>query len=354
MRWHYAAKLSPARILDEHQAPYADHADRLPSLRRATAQHCSGSWASTWTRKGQTDVRVFCVPIPIDQDRLVTSSGVRLKCRVRSWDPLPPSGKEVRMRRKLPLFVLVGVAGVLVPVLALLAQSSSTPCASACCSQASGTASKSSAPSATDAKIIDELVAILKETKSEETFIVTAMALGRMGPEAKRALPQLIRNAERLELFEDLFDANAAAGDRQVVRQVAEAIMMLAETSKDGRPTGYGYPTAPMPWGNSLYGTPSVVGGWNQPAVAPPAVAPCPTATCPVPSAPFVPGTASTPGYVPTPSASAPTLDKNGGDYGGPPTPSAPAPTPSPAVKKASSKGGKSRAPVAPPPSPPR
>ena len=222
------------------------------------------------------------------------------------------------MRRKLPLFVMVGVAGVLVPVLAVLAQSSSTTYPSGCCSQESCPASNSSAPSATDGKIIDELIVILKETKSTETFAVTAMALGRMGPEAKRALPQLIRNAERLEV---------------IVGQVAEAIVMLAESNKDGRPARYAYPMPSPSYSNGPYDTPGVAGGWDQPqpAGAPPAVAPYPTtaAPCPITSAP-VPGTASTPVYVPNPGATQP--------------------TPLPAVKKASPKGGKSRPPVAPTP----
>src|SRR5579883_917683 len=87
------------------------------------------------------------------------------------------------MRRILPLFVIVGLAGVLVPVLALLAQSTSTTSSPTTC-----TDSKPSASSSTDGRIIDEMIAILKETGSEKTFAVTAMALGVMGPEAKPAL----------------------------------------------------------------------------------------------------------------------------------------------------------------------
>lgn len=239
------------------------------------------------------------------------------------------------MRRILPLFLMVGVAGLLIPVLVVKAQLPSTTSAPACCSPATCIGSNPSPSSSTDAKIIDEMIAILKETKSEETFVVTAMALGRMGPEAKRALPQLIRNAERLELFEDLFDANAEAGDRQVVRQVAEAIMMLAESNKDGRPIAYGNPAPPMTYANGPYGPPSAFGSWNQPVVVPSVVPPCPTpgAPCPVASGPVAP-TGLTPVDVPTPAASAP--------------------TPLPAAKKASRKDGKSRTPVAPPPPPTR
>ncbi len=92
------------------------------------------------------------------------------------------------MRRILPLFVIVGLAGVLVPVLALLAQSTSTTSSPTSCSPTTCTDSKPSASSSTDGRIIDEMIAILKETGSEKTFAVTAMALGVMGPEAKPAL----------------------------------------------------------------------------------------------------------------------------------------------------------------------
>jgi hypothetical protein len=237
------------------------------------------------------------------------------------------------MKRKLPLFVMVGVTGVLVPVLAVLAQSSSTTCAPACCSQGSCLASKPSAPSSADAKVIDELIAILKDTKSEETFIVTAMALGRMGPDAKRALPQLVRGAERLGLLEDLFNSNAEAGDREISQQIAEAIMMLAESNKDVRPAGYGYATAGAPYSYGGYGAPTTSAPWNQPAVVPSTVPPCPPGSA-IYSNPPSPGYASPPVNVPDPLVT--------------PRP------PSPSVKKAAPKQGKAPAPVPPTPIPTR
>jgi hypothetical protein len=240
------------------------------------------------------------------------------------------------MKRNLPLFVMVGVAGVLVPVLVVLAQPSS-PRSAACCPSASSTTSKSSAPSSTDDKIIDEMIAILKETKSEETFIVTAMALGRMGPEAKRALPQLIRNAERLELFEDLFDSNASNDEREVARQVAEAIMMLAESNKDGRPGVYGYYAFPPPVVYDGYGASTATAPtWNQPQAAstPSAVPTCPagSANCPITASPPPPTTGTTPAGVLTPTP--------------------PSPPRSSSVNKASPRKGKAPAPIPPAPSP--
>jgi hypothetical protein len=182
------------------------------------------------------------------------------------------------------------------------------------------------------------MIAILKETKSEETFVVTAVALGCMGPEAKRALPQLIRNAERLKLFEDLFGSSASKGDRQVAQHVAEAIVMLAA----GQPMGYLSTTQSMPCANGSSGTPSVVGGWNT--VVPPS--PTPAAPGPVMSGPVVPGTGLPPVYVPTPAAPASTPS-------GPVT-AQPAPSPLSALNNASPQSSKSRTPAAAPPSPTR
>lgn len=231
------------------------------------------------------------------------------------------------MRRILSLFVMIGVVGVLVPVLAVLAQSSSITSAPACCSPATCTASKPSASSSTDAKIIDEMIAILKETKSEETFVVAAMALGQMGPEAKRALPQLIRNAERLKLLEDVFASGASKGDRQVAQHVAEAIVMLAA----GQPMGYLSTTSSTPYANGSYGSPSVVGGGNQTTVVPSAVPAYPTAASfPAGSQSAVPPPVMMPGAVPTPAV--------------------PSPTPLPAVKNASPTGRPASTPAAPPP----
>jgi hypothetical protein len=248
------------------------------------------------------------------------------------------------MRRKLLLFLVVGVAGVLAPVLAVLAQSSSTPSAPAPDSPTTCIGNKPSAPSSTDGKIIDEMIAILNETKSEKTFVVTALALGSMGSDAKRALPQLIRNAERLGLLDDLFGSEASKGDREVSQHVAEAIVMLAA----GQPMGYLSTTQSVPCANGSYGTPSVGSSWNQPAVVPSAVPPSPTPPAPGPvmSVPVIPGTGLPPAYGSAPAA--PTTS--------PPqlVPSAPAPTPLPAVKQKSLKGGQSRTPAAPLPLPAR
>jgi hypothetical protein len=49
--------------------------------------------------------------------------------------------------------------------------------------------------------LVGELVAILNETKSKDTFLVTVAALQKIGPEARASAPAIIRNADRLGLL---------------------------------------------------------------------------------------------------------------------------------------------------------
>ena len=58
-----------------------------------------------------------------------------------------------------------------------------------------------------------ELVAILNETKSVDTFVVTLSLLEGMGKQAEPAIPTIIRNAERLGLFKDHSSPRAANGE---------------------------------------------------------------------------------------------------------------------------------------------
>jgi hypothetical protein len=169
------------------------------------------------------------------------------------------------MKRTVPLFVLVGAAGVLVPVLAVFAQTSPTAypaqqrLGSSCCSPAVCTKCSAAKAPSTDDKLIEELTAILKETKSSETFLVTAMTLGRMGPAAKCALPALIRNAERLELLEGFSNTNASADNQSVSFGILAVINMIFD--KKGSQQAYvqrwQMPRGPVPAASCGYGTPA-------------------------------------------------------------------------------------------------
>lgn len=143
------------------------------------------------------------------------------------------------MKRTLLVFSVVGVASLLVSALTVFGQSSTRsiyverqvtdPLVKR---QAAATAAKSSTD---DEQLIDELAMILKETKSQETFLLTAMTLGRLGPKARRTLPVVIRSAERLELLEGLFDTNAASENRAVAQDVIEVIEMILGKNGGGR-----------------------------------------------------------------------------------------------------------------------
>lgn len=203
------------------------------------------------------------------------------------------------MKRILLVLVVVAAAGLLVPFFTAFAQSPLQPTGGCSSSSLSSSASGSNFSSmgttapvccspampcaaapetAGDDKVIDELTAILKETKSPETFVVTTCVLGRMGPKAKRALPAIIRNAERLELLEDALKDQAAANPSTLTQKLLEAIEMIVDkhaASRNKLPAGYGAP-------------PST---WNAPVVAP---TPCaPASTAPIPAAPPAPASQS-------------------------------------------------------------
>jgi len=167
------------------------------------------------------------------------------------------------MKHTIPLFVLVGVAGVLVPVLAVFAQSSSSthpkpPAPEPCCTVSTCTKCSPEKASSGNDKLIEELTAILKETKSPQTFLVTVKVLGVMGSEAKYALPAIIRNAERLELLDDLFNSGVENGNKIATEELGKALEMILVDKYSARrrvvqpppqvyyaPAPSAYPTAP-------------------------------------------------------------------------------------------------------------
>jgi hypothetical protein len=186
------------------------------------------------------------------------------------------------MKRILLKLALVGAACLLVSVFAAFAKEPSEEycrewalkhgyCSPNCCVPALACAP--GPETAGDDKVIDELTTILKETKSPETFVLTATVLGRMGPQAKRALPAIIRNAERLELLEDAMNDNAAANQSNLTQKLLEAIEMIVDKHAASRKK---HPACCVPC------TPAPT--WNAP-VAPPTCCPVVPAT-PAPALP--------------------------------------------------------------------
>jgi hypothetical protein len=124
---------------------------------------------------------------------------------------------------------------------------------------ASGGLSASAAPAppattpAPIAGLVGELAGILNETKSKETFSVTLAVLRKMGPEAKPAVPVILRNADRLGLFDGAVVPNGQA--RQAATEVLTAIdAILGRSEASPVPTapvqvgGVAGPTCAAPW----------------------------------------------------------------------------------------------------------
>jgi hypothetical protein len=129
------------------------------------------------------------------------------------------------MKRLNWIFGLLGLVGVLTSLTFLLgaepAKSPHSKPTTSCCEEKGCSACCSAMATTTDDHIVQELMTILKETRSPDTFLVTVTVLGRMGPAAKSAIPAIIRNAERLEMLTDV--ANPEAEGRK--EEVAEALM---------------------------------------------------------------------------------------------------------------------------------
>jgi hypothetical protein len=103
--------------------------------------------------------------------------------------------------------------------------------------------SKTQTVKATKEKLVQELIAILNETKSPDTFIVTASALGMMGHDARPAVPSIIRNADRLGLLKGISElAGEESEEAKPTRQqrIAEGIMDCLDQILSKQPSNGG------------------------------------------------------------------------------------------------------------------
>jgi hypothetical protein len=77
--------------------------------------------------------------------------------------------------------------------------------------------------------VVDALTAILAQTKSKDVFAATVLALGQFGAEARGALPDILKNAERLGVLEGAF---AQGGSKSAHGEVVlEAVAAIASGS---------------------------------------------------------------------------------------------------------------------------
>jgi hypothetical protein len=101
---------------------------------------------------------------------------------------------------------------------------------------------------AANEQLVSELILILQETKSPDTFLVTVNALACVGPRAKAAVPAIIRHAERLGLLKDILsqvEDDDSVGTGVVI---SEAIAQIIRPMREGPGGGSQGPVAfPFP-----------------------------------------------------------------------------------------------------------
>jgi hypothetical protein len=85
---------------------------------------------------------------------------------------------------------------------------------SACCAQCPGQMAKS-----VDEAVYDELTAMIRETDSQDVFVVAVVGLGGLGETSKRAIPVVIRNADRLGVLKGIAKAETPTPAQDVVMQ---------------------------------------------------------------------------------------------------------------------------------------
>jgi hypothetical protein len=75
-----------------------------------------------------------------------------------------------------------------------------------------------------DEGLVEGLVAILEQTDSPDTLLVTVKALADLGPRARGAVPAIIRGADRLGLLKGLAHQKGDGEGLAVVRAIEEIL----------------------------------------------------------------------------------------------------------------------------------
>jgi hypothetical protein len=115
---------------------------------------------------------------------------------------------------------------------------------------------------------VQELTAILDETRSVDTFLLTVSALAELGPKAKPAIRAIIRNAERLGVLKDQAMQATPSGERmRCIGQVHQAVLRILKGNQAVYPSPYIYEPAP-------YYAPAPGYAYPAPCAPPSAVAP--------------------------------------------------------------------------------
>lgn len=170
--------------------------------------------------------------------RLLVSGGLVLALTVTALGQNPTNSKD----SKLPPFVTSA------PSSASDAKTS-TPSPAAWNAPPPGPAApaaKTPAPTAKPVEpFIQDMLTILEETQSSDTFLITLELLAKESSGASTAIPKVLKNAERLGLLKD-----AIVQQRDDKPEVAEHILKLVQEMRDNdrggrRSNRYALPPAP-------------------------------------------------------------------------------------------------------------
>jgi hypothetical protein len=94
------------------------------------------------------------------------------------------------------------------------------------------------------AAVVDDLVAVLAETKSKDVYTAAVVALAHLGTDARAALPDILKNAERLGVLEGAFDADECKSVQCEV--ILDAVAAIAHGPNDGHHgSHHGYAACP-------------------------------------------------------------------------------------------------------------
>jgi hypothetical protein len=142
-----------------------------------------------------------------------------------------------------------------------------------------------SQPQKSTGDLVQDLIQIINETNSVDTFFVTTKLLEEMGSKSRAAVPAIIRNAERLQVFKDTMLKREGDADHQLKSELGSMIIdALGKIMNAGQspprqpvvvPSSTMAPMAPRtPSGTPLltptsspnYGPPTVHGSYYPPS----------------------------------------------------------------------------------------
>jgi hypothetical protein len=121
-------------------------------------------------------------------------------------------------------------------------------------------ASVAAVPMNNDQALVKELIKLLDETKSLDTFAVTASALCKMGPKARMAFPAIIRSAERLKLLDKHLGSQKETRKKKMLEEFGEGLALLLPELKNDPPPAPPATCAPGAASGAIIGHPASFG----------------------------------------------------------------------------------------------